>query len=74
MRQSLRKKTTLSRYVLTQAWQGSELALQAMDKIADPTIAKLANPEKGKREPSDPEYAMECSDYMMESKSWLAAK
>ena len=42
--------------------------------MAEPTIAKLVNPEKGKREPSDPDYAMECSNYIMESKSWLPAK
>ena len=45
-----------------------------MDKMADPKIAKPVNPEKGKRYPSNPDYAMECSEYMMESKSWLSAK
>ena len=61
-----KRKTTLIRYVLKQAWRGSGLASQAMDKMADQKIAKLVKPEKGKREPSDPEYAMECSDYMMD--------
>ena len=60
---------TLIQYVLTQAWRGSGVALKAMEKMADPTITKLVKLEKGEREPSDPEYAMEFSDYMMESKS-----
>ena len=41
-------KTTLSWYISTQVWQGYGLALQAMDKMADPEIAKTVKPEKVK--------------------------
>ena len=52
---------------MTKAWQSSGLVSKVMNKIADPTITKPVKPEDGKREPSDPEYAMEPYNYMMES-------
>ena len=64
-RNSSRKKTTLSWYISTKAWRGSRLASQYMYKMTDWTIAKPVKPEKVKIEPSNPEYAMECSDYMV---------
>ena len=37
-------------------------------------MSKPLNPEKRKSDPSNPEYAMEYSNYMMELNSWLSAK
>ena len=45
-----------------------------MEKMADSTISKPLNPEKRKSDPSNPEYVMEYSNYMMDSKSWFSAK